>query len=962
MSRTSEKLKELTSLIPDENLRHIIFNYNDVDNDTFLGDEKECLSYLQNMLTVTSAVILRAFLKWKKENLRTSEGELSSSMLRIYNILNRAYSPNKLTSEFIDNLMINLVIDHSLNQNEIISFSQTIGIWDMFKFPQTNNNFSKYIYMLKQSRISSRYQCSFGFENLCECIEMFTFLRTSTAKLDNIGTDVLPLYSITLNLSRRNSVNLGYSLFVAPYDYSYRAYYLFDLDFNDISTEDDITEREQKIKLEYICLDNSDSFNIFLSNSLEEAFETTDSYDAYIVKKVTAIEDFIIDYDIPILNEDNKNSHFFKDYFLINNRYIRELSLTVSDALTRKSKDHIVSHLTKYKAIFDKMHIVSFYGKDDVLGRRWDEIVLFLMLEKGIYEFLKFLLLHQEYRDFRVAFYNRFGRDRVNAICEQDPFLKNPEKEARLIQSKEGKLDYLANALITLATKLLSPDTINLTKNSFPISIDDAIEEMDEIYQSRKHNEEDKIFCLTNSTVVVLSFLTTFYSGVIKYAESKKSTLLSYEIGLDGRYIGTEEYVTAQERWIADFKSSIASVKRDRKSRIDPPKANLRSKNEAVKWLNNSFDDLISTGRRISKRGSAEAEILSYVTGRSTLFDEKIMLRYKSMIGKAVAEGNLNAFYTSVKGLMNYLKTGTDNNDAGVPARIENAIYPIVGQYFSTVNSSRDGYKFSWFKVDTYKNEIKDSVNVKMITDEVFDFGQSYYCVPNINRVADMAKEGNKARESIWISPIIIPCSLFLPNVNTEVEALSDSKDYESAIELIYESDPYIYGNLFGSLENAKKVFPELLNTRSCKFHKNNYLIVKDQGKVIAIAAMYKFDVGVWDTDVVLKAFGTAGVDIPETFGYAVKHIADVFNDTLGSSFNMIDDICVRSEYRNKGIGRSLIWYMVKEAEKNGTSLVLSTYAENGRAYNLYARLGFIPFSQNTSTEDGKDYFKMIRI
>ena len=277
MSTRNEKLSQLSSLIPDENLRHIIFNYDDINNETFLSDDKDCLFYLQNLLNVSAAVIMQAFLQWKKEKLRTHQGEFSSSMLRIYNILNRAYSPNKLTNNFVDNLLINLAIDHSLNQNEIKSFSQTIGIWNMFNFPQTNNDFSKYIYMLKQSRISSKYKSNFDFENLCECIEMFAFLHNSSVKLENIGSDELPLYSIILNMSRGKSLDLGYSLCVAPYDFSKKVYYMFDFDFEDALDKVDIEEREQKIDIEYLCLDKSDSFRLLLENSVESAFYLTEN-------------------------------------------------------------------------------------------------------------------------------------------------------------------------------------------------------------------------------------------------------------------------------------------------------------------------------------------------------------------------------------------------------------------------------------------------------------------------------------------------------------------------------------------------------------------------------------------------------------------------------------------------------------------------------------------------------------
>lgn len=959
MSKISERLNTLAFLIPNENLRHIIFNYEDEDS-LFLTDDKDCLKYLQNIMTFTSLVVLRAFHKWKKENLKTSETEFSNSMLRIYNMLNRAYAPNKMVGDFVDNLIINLVIDHSLNQNEVQSFTQTIGIWNLFSFPQTNNNLSKYIYMLKQSRISSKYKSTFSFENLCECIEMFTYLRLSEAELLPFGSDDSQLYSVNLNIARKSVLELGYSALVAQYGATKKSYYMFDYDFEDVSPSDEIEKKHQEIKLDYNCLDNEDSFTVTLLNSDEASFAITDDGNGYVYKDGAIVESFVVDYDVTLTVEDEESSLFFKDYFLINNKYIRELSLAVSDALLPKTKEQIVTHLTKYRSIFDNMKIVSLYGKSEVLGRRWDEIVMFLMLDRGIYEFLKFLLHRQEYSTFITAFYNRFGKDRVKEICETDSFLKDPERKVRYIPSKEGKLDYLANALIALAKKLLSPDSINLTKNAFPMGIDDVMEEVERIFKSTKHTEEDKIFCLTNSTIVAISFLTTFYSGVIKYATSKKNALLSFEDNGDRLNPGSDGYIRAQEGWIKEFKNSVVKSRADFGNESDAPRVNVRSKAEAAKWINHVFKSLIEINKRLSVRGSAEAEVFANVIGRRSLFNRNIMSSYREEIIKAVNEGSAYTLYTKVRGLLNYLKTGVDNYDNN-SYRIENAIYPVVGQYFST-ETSRDGYKCSYFKVDTYRSEIRNSITIKMITNDTFDFGQCYYCVPNNNKVADINEDGNKAKQT-WIDPIIIPCSIFQSVINTEVEPLKNEDDFKGAIELIYESDPYIYGNLFGSLENAKKVFPELLNTKNCKFHKSHYLIIKDKGEVIAIASMYKSDTCVWDKDTILKAFGSAGVEPPDSFRSAVKHIEDLFNESIGDDFNMIDDVCVRPEYRNNGIGRSLIWYMIKEAERAGISLVLSTYAENGIARSLYARLGFIPYSKNTSTSSGgKDYFRMIRI
>lgn len=966
MINENEKLKMISRLIPDETLRHIVFNFDDMeDNEDFLTDERDCLYYLQNLLTLSSIMVLQVFLDWKKRNNSSEEVDFSNSMLRMYNILNRTYDPNKISGDFIDNLIINLVIDHSLNQNEVSSFCQIVGIWKYFSFPQVNNNLSKYIYMLKQRRLSSKYQSSFSFENLCECIEMFSFLRNTEAELINGGTDDLPLYRIVLHMPDKRCIDMRSSLCIAPFFPSFKAYYMYDIDFEDQRKAATFEEKSQILRLNYVCFDNTDTFKVVVKDEADRSFTLLDDQSGYLACSDTAIESFLIDYDIINLDSDDGNSLFFKDYILLNNKYIKELSLTISDSLTRKAKEQIVGHFSKYRAIFDKMSVASFYHGNNSIGRRWDEIVLFLMLEEGIYDFLKFLLNFQEYTVFLTAFYNRFGKDRVKSICAGSKFLRNAEKKAIYIPSKEGRLDYFANAIITLATTLLAPESLNLTKNSYPTDIDDVFEEADVIFQSDKHTDEDKLFCLSNVVIRTVTFLNTFYLGVVRYAGKKKSAILALEDDNSNRIVGYRNYTRAKEEWIDEFKNTVSRSEYESmlRSRSEIPDISVRSKAETVKQLKLVFDVLLGMNESFGRIGTVESVILYEMFGKRSLFNRDDMVSHMNAIIDAVGGNEPSVLYAKIKSFLTYLKTGSNRIQVNSSEyHIENAIYPIVGQYFSSV-TSRDGYRYSYFKVDVYRGHRRHSTTIKMITDDVFDFGQSYYCVPNINRVAEMEKPGSASRSSIWISPIIIPCSIFLPDINTEVEVLNASEDFESAVELIYESDAYIYEELFGSLDNAKKVFPELFKTKNCKFYKDNYLIIKEDNEVVGVAAMYKSEQCVWDTDVILKAFGNAGVNPPESFGNAVEHMQDVFNDALGNSFYMLDDICVRSTHRNRGIGRSLINYIIKEAERDGASLILSTYADNSHAYNIYTYLGFIPYSKNTSNiSGGKDYFRMIKI
>ena len=61
-----EKYEIIQRLIPDSNLRHVIFNFEDDEDGFFLSDEKNCLLYFSNIMFFSMFLIWGAFLKWKK--------------------------------------------------------------------------------------------------------------------------------------------------------------------------------------------------------------------------------------------------------------------------------------------------------------------------------------------------------------------------------------------------------------------------------------------------------------------------------------------------------------------------------------------------------------------------------------------------------------------------------------------------------------------------------------------------------------------------------------------------------------------------------------------------------------------------------------------------------------------------------------------------------------------------------
>ena len=123
MSTRNEKIATINRLIPDENLRHVIFNFEDED-DIFLSDDKGCLTYFSNIMTFSMLLVWNAFLAWKK-GINDKEIDGNNSFWRIYNMLDKACDPTKISGEFVDDLLINLEIDCLLDTETSQSFVES---------------------------------------------------------------------------------------------------------------------------------------------------------------------------------------------------------------------------------------------------------------------------------------------------------------------------------------------------------------------------------------------------------------------------------------------------------------------------------------------------------------------------------------------------------------------------------------------------------------------------------------------------------------------------------------------------------------------------------------------------------------------------------------------------------------------------------------------------------------------
>jgi GNAT superfamily N-acetyltransferase len=969
MKTRSEKVTTIKRLISDENLRHVIFNYEDEDDD-FLSDEKNCLLYFSNIMTFSMLLVWSTFLDWKR-NINDSEIGGNNSFWRIYNILDKICDPTKINGEIVDDFLINLEIDCLLDTDTNKSFVELVGLSQFFKFSSHDNKLAKYIHLVKQRRISSRIPASeFDFDAFCGAIYMFPYLRDAEVVFSDMGTirknGWQDLQKISLDCSEihcetkdkpNKLIDFNQSMCVIP---NVGTYYMEDFHVDDARRFDEKDEKNQSITINYVQLGAADQFSVYLTDDPDYS----GNYE-YIVRNKTVIEEFFLNYDIINTYKSKTDNIFFRDYILLNNRYLKELSYTISDALSVQLKDTIIKRYSpKYKEIFDKMYVVSLYNKEELIGYRWDEIILFLLLEEGVYEFLRSLLQNgADYGLFLKAFRMRFGKDKILAISNEEEIIANPEGRLPPGSSMSSKIDSRTKALVMLAIKTLTQNDWAWEKSFYPTTIDDIIAECDRVYATAQYTEEQKIIYLSNTILRVVRFVNKFYRGLFQYAKKKRQSLLALE-NSDRDYDDYKQYNKAKETWIENMKRTISGIGNGSSSTASDCYFSANQKETAEK-VRNAFERLIEMNNEYSSNCNNQNEILFDVLGRKYLFASEKMNSYgEYIVSVLTSAGNFvsDKLYGIVKQFLLYMKTGLDNTERDTLKKgfIELAIYPIVGQYCSGVTSF-DGYRYSLFRtLSSDKSDGNRVITIKMIIDDEFDFGYSYYCVPNINRIANVRQE--RSYDKIWISPIIIPCSVYLPQSFSKLERLSDARDYESAIELIYESDVFVGEKLFGTLENAKKILPLLFNEPQSKFYKDYYRIMRNKDEIIAIASIYDYSNSFQDYDIIRKSFDDLNIIPPPTFEIAMKDLRETFNEYLGKNYYHVDNICVKEEYRQQGLGRSLMMYILKEAEEAKRSVRLFVYSENNVAYSLYSSLGFVPIAKQFNVDRSKDYYQMVKI
>lgn len=166
--------------------------------------------------------------------------------------------------------------------------------------------------------------------------------------------------------------------------------------------------------------------------------------------------------------------------------------------------------------------------------------------------------------------------------------------------------------------------------------------------------------------------------------------------------------------------------------------------------------------------------------------------------------------------------------------------------------------------------------------------------------------------------------------------------DYIKIAELIYLTDPYLYPDLFGNLENAKILIPILMNDSKSTFYYQYLYVAKSDTNIVGVVSIVPDSVE-WNFATIRMAYLDAGLTMNDAVFAVSKYFEDTFN-RIGVR-SSVCNICVDSNFRHCGVGSFILQKLIAKVGKN--NMELSVLSDNIPAIKLYTKYGFVKVKES---------------
>lgn len=761
---TRDETIEIIQRIKDKDVRNFIFGADQEDRN-FLRQKESFYKYFNNILILSFMYIYCKFLKWKETkgtNIITNEIlRKSSNFMRIITTLDKLYYEFNLTYEVIENLLSDVQI-LLVTENSPV-FTKELGIENSFT---ATTKFSTFTHIAKIGRYGTGRTMELDPTSLGERRnELIEFLRTvpfienldiesKSAKgitFDNIDEQMQPLERLEVSANsyfKNEEIDPNFA-------------FLFNKKTSEYYYLESVAQRKDRVNgTEYLVLCYLQTGKFTEGNQqyliVKNADDTVniEIENVIIVSEESGIEGFKRKI-FPSIS-DVANSPFIKDFNSINFRYIRVLSLAISDILQEDGRKFIYKTYSKkpeYSAMFNDKATKDDYlrnNNEEEAGYGWDVVIATLLIEESATKLLTALFNDRETR-FEQLLTNisyRFGQkiDSINLKQKVQQYVAEEKEEinAKTYGSRYG-INFVssnieeenkitakiqAQVLIAKLSELTESNETSDYRTKFPLSMKSRIKIVKEIAEvddrSFINGYKEKVKALKVIVSQTLKTLYCFYKGLFAYAKVK----LNFERDSVLKPLKLWDIDDSQRRSNEKFDEEIAKYAPKMRDIGNYDVATIMQ--EIKKFCKQcSFPGKQNSDNELLKRMLGRDFLLNYneIAMLETCFDKEVISRrdFKDLI-----EQINDAFYY----LMNGIPEGARESDG--------VIFPYVA-YLDYVSKTRDGYDIIHFSTTTDSDHESD---IKVISEYHYKPSKSYYCVPNKSRSNEELK--------LWIEPIII--------------------------------------------------------------------------------------------------------------------------------------------------------------------------------------------------------------
>lgn len=730
--------------ITDPNIRFYIFN--STENRKCANKVTDYVSYINNIMKLAFVFAYGCFRIDYIVEPFCCEKATKTGSLRIINSLKKAFVQYPATPDLIEFVLTDIQFDMMQGGKS--------ELYDVFNalcnFSDRNFSLSRYFKLIKDW-LSCPSRFSMDANELATRFAMFlenmTFLSNYTLKEQDGDFYFIEKKAELFGQYDKYSMIPANHLLYRDDEKYYGIYTLFSCDRRD--------DKEQKLSLRYISSDGYSSVNITVSDSPSE--DDNDHICALAEEYYSEITGAAWPTGDAEEGQDT-SANFINQVHTINYKYIKNLALAVSDAISGNTGSRKVL-LDAFRVHHPNIFIREGRGSD-ILGNDadWDGITVMLLIEASPTKVLEVLFhkIPQTFYDVAKNLCKRIDNPdmpiygcndamlekKVNAIIQSNLIVDEASILNRKMRSGAvgGKLFAKAAAMLIISS-LSSAVTEDADEKL--ICVGNIFENLSLLTkmstEQPDENTEKKVSSILGET---FRHLNCFYKGVIAYGAIKaifdnessdcclsRARIASYQVQLKNAFM------SAAKEEAQRLRSYDSTVTKDVIGLVD----------EFIKLCKQCSS---SSGLGENSGRSLYVTLGKYEIMNVNEFENRTAAFFQNL--KALDEltpKSLEHYIHQAHDILKFLIFGAFDCSIvkGVPT---NAVYPFAATY-SRGNENYDGYKTATFtlNIDMEFDEVSDSKeDVNVLTEFAYATGDVFYCLPNMLR----------SNKKWWIDPILV--------------------------------------------------------------------------------------------------------------------------------------------------------------------------------------------------------------